>query len=134
MNLKPYYDAAIAAEAKVQDVLNRMDAHFQADEKEQALELRPELEEAKIESQQANELYATMRDGAQSTGVAQNFIPVNGKMPEEEQEEKTRMTRSAFNALDARERMAFIRSGGNVVDDDEDDETSITTKTKKERY
>ena len=120
MNLKPYYDAAIAAEAKVQDVLNRMDVHFQADEKDQALELRPELEEAKIESQQANELYATMRDGAQSTGVAKNFIPVNGKMPENEQEEKTKsITRSAFNALDARERMSYIRSGGNVVDDDE---------------
>lgn len=117
MNLKPYYDAAIAAEAKVQDILNRMDEHFTADEKDQALELRPELEEAKQEAKEANEVYALMRDGDQSTGVAKNFIPANGK---NEQEKKTKsMTRSAFNALGARERMSYIQSGGNVVDDDE---------------
>ena len=43
MNLKPYYDAAVAAEADVQRIMQEMDTLYKADKKPEALAMRPAL-------------------------------------------------------------------------------------------
>jgi HK97 family phage major capsid protein len=74
MNLKPYFDAAQGADARVQSIAAQIDAHFVAGEKDQALALRASLDEAKSNAKSANDLYISMRDAAQTTSLGQ-FTP-----------------------------------------------------------
>lgn len=117
VNLKPYYDAALAADAEVQRILTDMDAAFNEGTEEgktKALELRPALEEAKNKAKEANQLYASMRDASNPTeSVAANFVP--DAKSEEDKSEKVK-TRADFNALTPVERLAFINAGGTIVE------------------
>ena len=62
MNLKKYLDAVQTAEARVQQIAAQIDSAFEANETSKALELKPQLDAAKLEAQKANELYIAMRD------------------------------------------------------------------------
>lgn len=120
VDLKPYFDAARAADDEVQRIMGEMNAAFTEgteDGKAKALELRPKLDEAKKKAEAANQLYLSMRDAAStSDGVAKNFIPAaegaaqEGKSPSK--------TRAEFFAMNAAERMKFVKNGGKVVDED----------------
>jgi HK97 family phage major capsid protein len=62
MNLKPYYDAAQAAEARVRECAAKIDELFQGGKTADATALRPELEQLKQASVDANQLYLSMRN------------------------------------------------------------------------
>jgi HK97 family phage major capsid protein len=79
MNLKPYYDAVVAAEAKVHSLATQINAHFEANENEKALEMRPQLDKAKADAKAANDLYLSMRNAVgDGTDPARNFTPMGG--------------------------------------------------------
>lgn len=123
IDLKPYYDAARAADDEVLRIMASMNEHFNAgtdDGKAEALGLRPALDEAKNKADEANRLYMSMRDAAaQSNSVARTFVPVaGGDLPEAAGRAKT-MKRQEFLALNTQERMAYIRDGGTIVDEEE---------------
>lgn len=69
-NLKPYFDAAQAADAKVQEIAAQIDTHFSAGETDKAMALRAGLDEAKTKAKNANDLYLSMRDASQSRPAA----------------------------------------------------------------
>lgn len=69
MNLKPYYDAAQVAEASVQKIAAKIDDAFTRGEKDEAVKLGSELEKAQAEAKSANELYLSMRNVGETSGV-----------------------------------------------------------------
>lgn len=79
MNLKKYFDAANAAEARVQALAAQINTHFEAGENEKAIELRPQLDAAKAQAKEAHQLYLSMQAATVSDGdPAQRFVPVGG--------------------------------------------------------
>jgi hypothetical protein len=119
-NLKPMYDAALAADAEVKRILNEMDAAFNEgteESKQKAIELRPALDEAKAKAEEANKLYASMRDASL---VNDNAAPLFSAPPDpainNDQEDKGPkvMKRADFNALHPKARLAFSKSGGTL--------------------
>jgi len=79
MNLKRYYDAAQAANQKVTDLADQIDALFEANKTEDALKLSPELEKARNDAKEMNQLYISMQARTQETGdPASKFVPVGG--------------------------------------------------------
>lgn len=115
VNLKPYYDAAIAADAEVQRIMSEMDAAFNEgteEGKSKALELRPALDAAKTKAEEANKLYASMRDASQPSDNAPRFVPETKS--EDDGEKKNVMTLADYNALSPKERLAFAKAGGKL--------------------
>jgi len=79
MNLKPYYDAAQAANQLVTSKAEEIDALFNAGKTEEALALRPALDEAKAKAKAANQLYLSMQDAsAPGSDPAARFTPAGG--------------------------------------------------------
>jgi hypothetical protein len=118
-NLKPYYDAALAADAEVKRILNEMDTLFNdgtEDGKTKALELRPALDEAKNKAEQANKLYVSMRDASlENDNAAALFTSPADPAAKSDQEQHPKVIKRAeFDALDVAARMAFMKSGGKV--------------------
>lgn len=121
INLKPYYDAALAADARVKECLAQVDAAFNEGTEEgtqKALELRPALDEARAQAVQANALYTSMRDGAQVTDeAAQLFVSPTDPASESPQGNTPKvMNRAAFEALSPSVQMAFMLDGGKLED------------------
>lgn len=122
-NLKPYYDAALTADAEVKRVLNEMDTLFNdgtEDGKKKALELRPALDEAKNQAEQANQLYVSMRDASlvNDNAAALFTAPVDPAAQSDQHAEGAKViNRAGFKALDPAARMAFIKAGGKVVEE-----------------
>ena len=121
-DLKPYFDAAQAANDEVQRVMDDMNAAFSdgTDEgKSKALEMRPALDAAKKKAEDANALYISMRNaaGVSENGAARVFIPVTDKHASSTGDPAREMSRQDFLALDAAARMDYIRQGGTVVDE-----------------
>jgi len=114
MDLKPYYDAALAAEGEVKRIANEINDHFTAGENDQALELRPALDAAKEKAQAANELYASMRNASQESNLPKLFVPANPDVPTPGAPIKV-MDRAAFDALSPHERMQFIKHDGQII-------------------
>lgn len=120
-NLKPYYDAAFAADTEVKRILVEMDAAFTEGTDEgtkKALELRPALDEAKAKSDEANRLYVSMRDAAQTSDAAAALFvpPADPASPDPVGDTAKVMNRSAFDALHPMEQAAFIVGGGIIED------------------
>lgn len=79
MILKPYYDAAQAANQLVTAKAEEIDALFNAGKISEALELRPALDEAKTKATSANQLYLSMQDAsAPGSDPASRFTPAGG--------------------------------------------------------
>lgn len=121
-NLKPYYDAALAADAEVKRILGEMDASFNngTDEgKQNALALRPALDEAKSKAEQSNLLYVSMRDASlvnDKLGALFSLPADPGANNDQHGSDARVMNRAAFAALDANARMNFMKGGGKLVD------------------
>lgn len=116
VNLKPYYDAALAADAEKQQIMADMDAAFNENTEEgktKALELRPALDAAKIKAEEANKLYASMRDASATNG---NSAPSKFVSDQTEAEEsgKNVKTFAEYQALTPKERLAFSKAGGRI--------------------
>lgn len=122
IDLKPYYDAARAADEEVQRIMDEMNAAFLegSDEgKQRALDLRPALDEAKKSAKDANDLYLSLREAAsQGSGAAREFVPVAAENLGGQQAKE--MKRKEFLSLDASARMKYIKAGGLVLDEDEE--------------
>lgn len=118
LNLKPVYDAAQAADAKVNGIMAEMLEAFNdgtEEGKQKALDLRPTLEEAKAEAKTANDLYVSMRDAhGDMDASARKFLPVSNA--DTEQDAKKVITRADYEALDYQARHEFFKNGGSVVD------------------
>lgn len=116
-NLKPVYDAVIAAEEKVHAIMGEMLKLFDEgtdESRQKALAMRESLDAAQAEARQANELYMSMRDAeADADANARKFVPV-GEKPAEQAKQ---MARSGFKALSPREQMDFALGGGIIVED-----------------
>jgi hypothetical protein len=123
IDLKPFYDAARAASDEVQRVMTEMSAAFAEgtpEGQQKALDARPTLEAAKAKAKEANEFYLSMRDGAAITdSAAKLFVPAAGVTPAQKAEGAKEMTRAAFESLDPAARMAFMKSGGKLVEPSE---------------
>lgn len=121
-NLKPYYDAALAADAEKYRILAEMDANFNAgteDGKKKALELRPALEEAKLKAEQSNSLYVSVRDASlvnDNIGALFSAPADPAAQTDQHGAGSKVMNRAAFQQLDANARMSFMKSGGKLVD------------------
>lgn len=118
-NLKALYDAAKDADAKVQRIMVQMLEAFGSGEdgKQQALALRPELDEAKQQADEANRLYISARD-ADSVDVnssARKFVPTTseGGKPVDRA-----MTRAEFESLSAADKMSFMLADGRIADEE----------------
>ena len=120
IDLKPYFDAAQAANDDVQRLMSEMNAAFgdgTEDGKTRAMAMRPTLDAAKAKAEEANTLYISMRNAASvSDEAAKLFVPVSNPNPAPDDSGTKTMTREAFLALDSVERMAFIRDGGTLID------------------
>lgn len=119
LNLKPLYDAALAANQKMQGILAEMKTALDEDTEEgkhKALELRPALDQAKKEADEADQLYSSVRDAVSSSdNLARKFVPTATR--EDNQKEALKeMTRAAFMDLDAEARMQFMKAGGKIVE------------------
>ncbi|MHB1482094.1 MAG: hypothetical protein ACYCXH_07235 [Bellilinea sp.] len=116
IDLKPYFDAAQAADIEVQRIMNEMNEHFNAgteEGKQAALDMRPALDEAKAKAADANSLYLSMRDAAaQSNSAARTFVPVSETKASNEGAKEIIL--SDFNALDDTAKLKFMRGGGTI--------------------
>ena len=122
-NLKPYYDAALAADAEVKRILNEMDVAFNDGTdagKEKALSLRPALDEAKRKAEQANQLYISMRDASLVNDNAAAMFTMPPDPANNDQDSNNgspaKINRAGFKALDPAARMNFIKAGGTVTE------------------
>ncbi len=88
MNLKKFYDAANAAEARVQEIAAQINDLFEKNQNEEALKLKESLDQAKVNASQAHELYLSMLAATQgSEDPAKRFVPMGGdKEPKEKAE------------------------------------------------
>jgi len=117
MKLKELYEAAKAAEEKVQEVMQDMITAFAdgtEEGKAKALELRPALDEAKLQAEEANLLYISAREAEVNHQYANagKFVPVPGN----EESSRKQMTRAEFEALSAADRMSFMLGDGKISD------------------
>ena len=118
LDLKPYHDAVITADAEVQRIANEIDAAFQQGTEEgtgQALALRPALDEAQTKYDAAMKLYESLKKASQPSNVATNFVPVSPTLPDGETP-KAEMKRNEFEALNAVEKRKYALSGGRIID------------------
>jgi len=118
-NLKPLYDAARAAEEKVRQIQQEMLDAFELgteDGKQKALELRPALDEAKREADEANRLYISARDAdaVDADAAARKFVPVKSATGELAKS----LTRAEFEALSAADKMSFMLADGKIIDEE----------------
>ena len=121
-NLKPYLDAARDADTEVRRILNEMDTLFNdgtEEGKKKALELRPALDTAKVNAQEANELYVSMRDASLVNDNAAPLFsaPADPAAQSDQAQTPKVMNRSAFDGLDVAEKAKFVNDGVKVVDD-----------------
>ncbi len=119
-NLKPLFDAAREADAKVTQILTEMTTAFESgteEGKQQALDLRPALDEAKLTAEDANLLYISARDAegdSDPDAAARKFVPVAGAATGKDAKE---LTRAEFEALNAADRMSFMLADGKIVEE-----------------
>ena len=119
-NLKPYLDAAIKADEEKKRIMAEMDAAFNEgteEGKQRALQMRPALDEAIQAAKEANELYASMRDGSQTDDtMAALFTTPPDTATQSETDKQTSMSLKDYQSLAPRERLAFAQSGGQLTD------------------
>jgi len=124
-NLKPYYDAALAADAEVKRILAEMDAAFNDGTpkgKQKALDLRPALDEAQKQAKQSNELYARMRDASLvNDNMAALFTsppdvanPSGSLDTADGKQAVAPMKLADYRKLPPRERLAFAKKHGQI--------------------
>lgn len=119
-NLKTYLDAAIAADAEKQRLMQEIDALFNdgtEDGKKKALELRPALDDAKSKAEQANQLYTSMRDASLvNDNAAALFTPADPAATDSKDADPKVMKVSEYRALSPSAKLAFGKQGGKLED------------------
>jgi hypothetical protein len=113
MSLKMYYDDVIAANDRVSEVMDQMNELYKSGDKAGAMELKPALEEAKLEARKVNELYVSLVDAVQQTGKAKAFVPVSEGVVEAMEDGKV-VTREVFDGMEPVGKAAFLAGGGKI--------------------
>ena len=79
MDLKRYFDASNAAEAKVQQIAAQINDLFEANQNDEALKLRPQLDAAKDHAKEAHQLYLSMQAATLPEGdPGRKFVKTGG--------------------------------------------------------
>lgn len=116
-DLKPYFDRAKADSDTVASLQNEVDTLFNngTDEGIQAaIDKQPALEAAIEAANASNKLYISMRNADHNTSNAASlFVADANSEPEIETVENVK-TFSEFNALEPKDRLAFVNSGGRI--------------------
>jgi hypothetical protein len=118
MNLKPYYDAAQAAQGEVLRVASEIDAAFTLGTPEgmtEAMAKREALDAAQAQAEEALKLYQSMQAAAVTSEHAAKFVPVSEDAGKEQGGKKV-ITRAEYEAMAYAERHAFFQAGGQIVD------------------
>lgn len=116
MNLKPFYDAAMASVAEKQGVVQQIEALFAEGKRDEALALQPTLEATAAKSKADTEFYNSLLAASGDSDTPRNFVKA-GAADQTTDPAKKQMTRNAFVALDPYAKMTFIRAQGVVVDE-----------------
>lgn len=120
LDLKPYFDAVVAADAEVQKIANEIDMKFREGTEESkldALALRPALDDAQNKHAEAVSLYESMQKTTRPNDIAKNFIPVSETKAEDAVDvQPTVIKRDAYERMSLQDRANFIRSGGTLED------------------
>lgn len=116
LDLKPYYDAVLAADAEVKRVAIEIDALFQGtdEDKAKALAMRPALDEAQTKYDNANALYVSLKKASAGSDLAKKFVPVSTTPTETDGQPEGSMKRADFTALDAKAQMQYMLRGGKI--------------------
>lgn len=119
-NLKPYYDAALGADAEVKRILAEMDAAFNdgtEEGKRKALDLRPALDKAQKQAEDANELYISMRDASlvNDNTAALFSAPADPAKDSDQKPDRETMSLAEYNAMSPRDRLSFAKRGGRLI-------------------
>lgn len=117
--LKPLYDAAKEADAKVKSILQKMTEAFESgteEGKQTALDLRPALDEAQQAAEDANLLYISARDaeGDDPDVNARKFVPAGDGFSLKNGAKE--ITRAEYEAMDYKTRHDFLIAGGSIVE------------------
>jgi len=118
--LKPLLDAAKTADAKVKSILQEMTDAFESgteEGKQKALDLRPTLDEAKKESEEANQLYVSARDASEEVDPdvnARKFVPAGDGNSQKSGAKE--ITRAEYEAMAYSDRHDYLAAGGAIVD------------------
>ncbi len=113
-DLKPFFDRAKADSDEVIRLQNELNTLFNngTDEGIQAaIDLQPALDTATEKAAQSNKLYISMRNADNATSTAAPLF-VAETNTQEEQEETKPLTLAAFNALEPKDRLKYVRAGG----------------------
>ena len=79
MNLKKFYDAANAAEARVQEIAAQINDLFEKNQNDEALKFKESLDQAQNNAKQAHQLYLSMLAATSGDGdPAKRFVPMGG--------------------------------------------------------
>lgn len=119
LDLKPYHDAVLAADAEVQRIANEIHESMQQGTDEgttAALALRPALDAAQAKHAETAALYESIQKANRPNDAAKNFVPVLTEAEQPESQQPTIITREAYNQLSLVDRAKFVRSGGSVSD------------------
>jgi hypothetical protein len=117
MNLKPYYDAAQAAQGEVLRVASEIDAAFTLGTPEgvaEAMAKREALDAAQAQAEEALKLYQSMQSAAVTSEHAAKFVPVDETAAETAGGGKKAITRAEYEAMPFAERHAFFKAGGQI--------------------
>jgi hypothetical protein len=119
-DLKPYFDAVVAADAEVQRIANAIDEKFREGTEEsskEALALRPALDDAQNKHAEVMALYESMQKASRPNDVAKNFLPVSETEADPDgNKQPTVIKREAYERMPLEDRAKFIRSGGTLED------------------
>jgi HK97 family phage major capsid protein len=84
IDLKKFYDAAVAASTAKTEKAMEINKLFDAGETEKALAMKKELDDLTQKAKDAEELYLSMRDAAQGEDPAKRFVPADDRQKAEE--------------------------------------------------
>lgn len=118
LNLKPYFDAAQAANAEVLRVANAIEGAFGQGTEEgtqEAMGMRQELDDAQAKAEAAGKLYESMKAASSTGDAAAKFVPVS---TEQAATGKKTITRAEYENMSHPDRYNFLmKDGGMVVDE-----------------
>lgn len=84
IDLKKFYDAAIAAETSKTAKAVEIQKLFDTNETEKGLAMKADLDKLTKSAKDAEEMYLSMRDAAQGDDPAKNFVPADDRAKAEE--------------------------------------------------
>lgn len=118
-DLKPIYDRVLSAQAKVDEIVNSINAAMALgtpEGDEQALALESTLDEAKANADKMKSFYDKVIETAKTNNPIKNFVPITETQPDPEEKKQNVVKRSEFELMGQMERAGFVKGGGKIED------------------